>query len=261
MISRPDGALGNNETRGGPGAGRARLGLAALCLLGAALFAGLGVWQVKRLYWKLDLIAQVEARIHADAVDAPAPGIFAAEEPGQAQYRRVRLEGHFLNGRETLVQAVTELGGGFWVLTPFVTGNGFVVLVNRGFVPAEKRAPESRAGGRIEGPTRVTGLLRLSEPGGGFLRSNDPAHERWYSRDVEAIAAARGLSGVASYFVDADARADGAAEGGAAAGRLPVGGLTVTRFSNNHLVYALTWFILAGMSAAAALAIWRRRVR
>ncbi len=38
----------------------------------------------------------------------------------------------------------------------------------------------------------MTGLLRLSEPKGAFLRSNDPKDDRWYSRDVAAIAAARG---------------------------------------------------------------------
>ncbi|QIB36282.1 SURF1 family protein [Ancylobacter pratisalsi] len=225
----------------------------ALCVVGVALFTGLGVWQVKRLFWKLDLIARVEARIHADPVAAPTPEAFAAEAASEAEYRRVGLSGHFLNDRETLVQAVTELGGGFWVLTPFVTTRGFIVLVNRGFVPPEKRAPESRAAGTIEGPTSLTGLLRLSEPGGGFLRRNDPGHERWYSRDVAAISAARGLDGGAGYFVDAD-RAAGMAG-------FPAGGLTVTRFSNNHLVYALTWFALAVMSAVGAYLVWRKRAR
>ena len=46
----------------------------------------------------------------------------------------------------------------------------------------------------------------MTEPQGGFLRSNDPAHDRWYSRDVAAIAAARGLHDVTPFFVDADAR-------------------------------------------------------
>jgi len=40
------------------------------------------------------------------------------------------------------------------------------------------------------GPATVTGLLRITEPHGGFLRHNDPAGTM-VSRDVQAIAAAR----------------------------------------------------------------------
>jgi surfeit locus 1 family protein len=83
----------------------------------------------------------------------------------------------------------------------------------------------------------ITGLLRASEPGGGFLRANDPATDRWFSRDTAAIGRARGLSRVGGFFIDADATPN--------PGGYPVGGLTVIKFRNAHLVYALTWFGLA----------------
>ena len=98
----------------------------------------------------------------------------------------------------------------------------------------------------------MTGLLRLSEPGGGFLRSNDPRADRWYSRDVAAIAARRGLGTTVPYFIDADA-ADTVRSG-------PVGGLTVVRFPNNHLAYAITWFILALMGVGS-FSIWTKAAR
>ncbi|MDQ0511591.1 SURF1 family protein [Ancylobacter amanitiformis] len=233
----------------------ARAPLLFLCAAFAVVFGGLGIWQVERLFWKLDLIARVDARIHAEPIPAPGPQSFTAPPTGESEYRRVQLDGRFLNDRETLVQAVTEQGGGFWVMTPFITNRGFVVLVNRGFVPPERRAPDSRADGQIEGPARLIGLMRLTEPGGGFLRENDPATERWYSRDVAAIAEARGLDklvAVAPYFVDADAAP--------VAGGFPVGGLTVVGFSNNHLIYALTWFALAALCGGGFVVVWRRRV-
>lgn len=178
------------------------------------------------------------------APPAAAPG--PADWPGIADaadaYRHVRLDGRFLHDRTTLVQAVTALGGGFWVMTPLRTADGFAVLVNRGFVPAGRRDPAGWR--RPAGDVPVTGLLRITEPGGAFLRSNDPAAGRWYSRDVVAIAAARGLTGAAPYFVDADAAPD--RDG------LPVGGLTVVAFRNDHLVYAITWYTLAAMTLAAA---------
>jgi surfeit locus 1 family protein len=123
------------------------------------------------------------------------------------------------------------------------------VLVNRGFVPQERRAWPDRAAGQRTGPVTVTGLMRVSEPHGGFLRANDPAANRWYSRDVAAIAFARRLGPVAPFFVDADAAPN--------PGGYPIGGLTVIQFRNSHLVYALTWFALAALSGAAAVLVLR----
>ncbi|KPH80662.1 Surfeit locus 1 family protein [Bosea vaviloviae] len=220
--------------------------VALACVAG---LAGLGIWQMQRLGWKQALIQRVETRIRAEPVPAPGPAHWGSI--GEDEYLRVRLAGRFLHDRETLVQAVTERGGGFWVLTPLVSEAGFTVLVNRGFVPPERRG--SRADARPSGPVTLTGLLRLSEPGGGFLRENAPAQDRWYSRDVAATAQTRGLENAAPYFVDADATPN--------PGGFPVGGLTVLRFANNHLVYALTWFALALMLACAMIFVLRCEYR
>ena len=228
-------------------------------ILGAVMFAflfagfsALGVWQVQRLAWKRELIRQVDARIHAAPVAAPPPDQTIARQADQ--YRRVVVSGRFDHQHEALVKAVTDLGPGYWVMTPLATGRGFTVLINRGFVPSERQKPTDRAAGQVEGETTVVGLLRLSEPDGGFLRANDPAGDRWFSRDVAGIAKTRGLSGpVAPYFIDADATPN--------PGGWPRGGLTVVRFANSHLIYALTWFGLALMSAAGFVLFAREEKR
>ena len=215
-------------------------------MLGAVLafvtLLGLGTWQVQRRAWKLDLVARVEARLHAAPVPAPSrsrwPDVTAASD----EYRRVRTEGVFLHERQILVQAVTERGGGYWVMTPLVQADGTAILINRGFVPLDRRDSSARLPGPVA--ASVTGLLRMTEAGGGFLRRNDPAAGRWYSRDVAGIAAASGLADAAPYFIDADATPN--------PGGLPIGGLTVVAFQNNHLVYAATWYALALMVLGAA---------
>ncbi|WP_284423034.1 MULTISPECIES: SURF1 family protein [unclassified Bradyrhizobium] len=233
-----------------PGALRpAALAIRVAWVASVAILLALGVWQVERRAWKLDLIDRVERRAHAEPVPAPGPAAWPAINRSDDEYRRVTISGRFLNDRETLVQAVTVAGPGYWVVTPLQTADG-TMLVNRGFVPAERREPATRTAGNPDGAVTISGLLRISEPGGGFLRHNDPAGNRWYSRDVAAIAVARGLSGVAPFFVDADARPN--------PGGFPVGGLTVIAFPNNHLVYALTWFTLALMLAGAGLQRLRR---
>lgn len=231
---------------------RSRLILSGIMILLAVVFASLGAWQVQRLFWKLDLIARVDARVHSEAMPAPPASEWADISAAKDEYRHVTANGRFDHSKAVTVQAVTELGAGFWVVTPLVRDDGSAILINRGFVPADRRDPVSRAAGDPSGPVRVTGLLRITEPGGGFLRSNDPAAGRWYSRDVTAIAKAQGLANAAPYFIDADATPN--------PGGLPVGGLTVVSFRNSHLVYALTWFALAAMSVAAGYLIYRRRL-
>lgn len=231
---------------------RSQLVFAGAMLFLTLIFLGLGTWQVQRLFWKLDLIARVDARVTASPVPAPSSAAWSGINAESDEYRRVIATGTFRHDAETPVQAVTDLGPGFWILTPLEQADGTTILINRGFVPAARRDPAARADGEIEGPVRITGLLRMSEPDGAFLRSNDPADGRWYSRDVAAIAATKGIEKAAPYFIDADATP--------IPGGLPVGGLTVIRFRNSHLVYAATWYLLAAMSAAAAYAIQRRRL-
>jgi surfeit locus 1 family protein len=219
----------------------ARVLWGALALAAFAGFGALGIWQIERRAWKLDLIARAESRVHAEAVAPPWSDFDAAND----EYRRVRATGVFLNDKSVETEAVTALGGGFWVITPLQTPRG-IILINRGFVPGEHRDAADHPAGAVT----VTGLLRLTEPKGGFLRGNDPAAERWYSRDVAAIAAAEGLGAVAPYFIDADATPN--------PGGYPVGGLTVIAFPNNHLMYALTWFGLAALVAGSLVHATRK---
>ncbi|OLP62094.1 Surfeit locus 1 family protein [Xaviernesmea oryzae] len=224
-----------------------------LAVLVTAGLLALGTWQVKRLFWKLDLIARVEARVQAPPGAIPAPDEWSDFDPATQEYRHIRLSGTFLHDKEVLAQANTILGPGFWVLTPLIQADGSVILINRGFVPPDRRDPATRTDGNPSGTVDVVGLLRLSEPKGAFLRSNDAATGRWYSRDVQAIAEAKGLPAdkVAPFFIDADKTPN--------PGGYPVGGLTQVVFPNNHLVYAITWYSLAGMLMAVIIVLYRRR--
>lgn len=231
-------------------------------LAAASGFAALGIWQVERRAWKHALIERVEARVHAPATAPPPPSQWSSITAQAHEYLHVRLQGTLLHRLQALVQASTRLGTGSWVVTPLQQSDGSIVLVNRGFVSSPP-APAA------DEPIALTGLLRISEPGGGFLRHNDPGAGRWYSRDVAAIAASRGLglatagiaavAPVAPFFVDADAAPCAPACDDPT--RAPVGGLTVIAFRDHHLLYALTWFTLCGMSLAAAVALRRMHRR
>ena len=226
-----------------------RIVMLVLAGLFFCLFIGLGIWQIERRPWKHDLIARVDARIHVAAVAAPGrsdwPGVNRADD----EYRRVTLTGSYLAGKQILVNALTERGAGYWLLMPMQTADGAITFINRGFVPTSRRGEAEQLSHQSAGEMTVTGLLRMPEPDGFFLRPNDPDRNEWNSRDVVAFSKKLGLGDVAPYFIDADASSN--------PGNFPEGGLTVVRFRDNHLSYALTWFALAAMVLGATVFVWR----
>ncbi|HYA73318.1 MAG TPA: SURF1 family protein [Roseiarcus sp.] len=215
-------------------------------LVGIAVLVGLGVWQLRRLAWKEALIAAVESRVHAAPVDLPSEADWSRFEPADAEYRHVRVAGVYDGSRQALVFRALgsprgRYGGpGYLVMTPLRLANGAVVLVNRGFVPQDRK-DQAASRGLGAGETLVTGLMRASEERTWFTPADNPASGQWFTRDVEAMARAMGLSRYAPFSIDADASADPA--------DLPEGGETIVAFPNSHLSYAMTWF---GMALALA---------
>ena len=229
-------------------------------------FVALGTWQVERRAWKLALIERVEGRVHAPPSPVPSEATWPTVSAADFEYLPVTLQGRWLPGKTVLTAAVTELGAGFWVISGLQRDDGTQVLVNRGFVPQDQRnrwlppvsaAAEPDTDTEISsGTVQISGLLRITEPGGGFLRSNDALEGRWFSRDVTAISSALGLPYAAPFFIDAGLPNPTAAAPGsngdsdarnAGANTWPRAGMTVIRFHNSHLVYILTWYSLALM--------------
>jgi surfeit locus 1 family protein len=202
-----------------------------------AILIGLGVWQVERLHWKLDLIATMDRKMHAAPVAVDGEGRPFAWVP-QNDYARVALNGRFDNSKESYV-FTTGPGGMpvYHVLTPFMTDAGHAYLVDRGMVPIDKRDPAGRAQGQVEGETHIVGIWRTPDGTGLFTPAPDLAHRVWYARDVKAIAASDHVSLAAPVVIEADAAPNPAG--------WPKGGQTVVDVPNNHLSYAITWFGLA----------------
>jgi surfeit locus 1 family protein len=200
------------------------------------LLLGLGSWQIQRLYWKQDLIAQRQAAVSAAPIVAPR----SLEDARGMEFRHVTDEGVFLHDKEIFLGATSEAGRqGYQVLTPLLEPVGRIVFVNRGFIPAELKDPAKRAGGQIAGTVRVRGLLRLPPAGKPtwFLPDNRPDLNYWFWVDLPAMSAADKLDRVAAFYIDADASAN--------PGGWPKGGVTRLALPNDHLQYAITWFSLA----------------
>jgi surfeit locus 1 family protein len=231
---------------------RGLLGFTALTLAALAVLIGLGVWQLQRLQWKEGLIAKIEARTKAAPITLAEATAMAArgEDPS---YTRVRVSGRYDHAKERYLFALSEGRAGWHVIAPLETEAGETVLIDRGFVPDNLKAPASRAKGEVEGVVAVTGIVRLPDRPGAFTPDNEPEANRWFWRDEDAMARSMfpGESvRVAPFFLEA--------EKGEAAGGWPEGGQTRLDLPNNHLQYAITWFLLAAaLVGVYAAYVWK----
>src|SRR5215831_2403345 len=221
------------------GAANLRRGVLIPSIAAAAAFAvllSLGLWQLDRKAWKEGLIATIEQRLSAPPAALPAPATWPRLTAAQDEFLRVAMTAEFLNGREALVytsgSALREgtSGPGYWVFTPARLADGALVMVNRGFVPDGKQAPAARADGEVAGPINMVGVLRWPEPPGMFTPAGDPTHNIWFSRDSNAIAAAKGIT-VAPFYLELESPDP--------PGGLPRTGRLHPTLPNNHLGYAL----------------------
>lgn len=203
------------------------------------MMIGLCIWQVQRLHWKEGLIADREARVAAEPVALPESG----GDPVALEFRRVAIEGSFLHDKELYLGARSMNGNvGYHVLTPFALAGGGTVLVDRGWVPVERKTPDRRAEGQVVGSQTVEGVVRLARGKAWMQPDNEPQKNMWFFVDLPAMAASSGLDFRTDLYVEA-----GPAEN---PGKYPVGGQTRIELPNDHLQYAITWGLLA-----AALAV------
>jgi len=202
------------------------------------LCLGLSVWQMERREWKRDLLDRIAANQSA----APTPlDELLKGNPLTHEYGRVAVAGTFLHDKEFYLAARNRRDEvGLQVLTPLRTDDGRLVLFDRGWIPSAKKEPASRETGQLAGRVELTGVVRRSQVQRQFAPDNDPVKNFWFHVDVPLM---RKIAGGApdrrldSFFLEADSTAN--------PGGLPVGGQTQLDIPNDHLQYAITWFLIA----------------
>jgi len=228
--------------------------LARMTLFFVPMFAALvalGVWQLERLQWTLGLIAEMDAHLHAAPLSLDEMLKLA---PHDAQYRRVALSGRYANSDEAYVFTTADNGAPVYhVITPLLLDDGRVMLIDRGAVPPEFMEKAKRRAGLLPDEQHVVGIWRTPDAPGLFTPPPDAAHRIWYARDVAGIARADAIKPAAPVIVEADATP--------VPGGWPRGGQTVIALRNDHLQYAITWFLLAASLVVVYLAYHRAQGR
>lgn len=214
--------------------------LAALCVL-----LVLGSWQVQRLQWKEALIATVNAKVKAAPVPLASVVESAMARKGtesDPQYNTVTVSGTFDHGQEFFYYATLNGRPGWHLYTLFNVSDtpGQKLFVNRGYIPDELRPQEKRQEALPDGEVTITGMFRWpeNEKPNRFTPDNEMDERKLFWRNLDGMVKTAGLTPESAYpfFVYAENKKDGT---------YPRGGVTIVKFTNNHLGYAVTWFGLA----------------
>ena len=209
-------------------------------LIALAILVALGVWQLHRLHWKENILAQID---HAEA----SPPVPLGANP--APFTKVIATGMLLPGTALYGAQVHDLPNGqsqmgAQRLQIMLRGGQAPVLVDLGWVPdgAKPPFPSTR-------PTRIMGYIREPDQAGALSAEDDTATRHFYTLNPAVIAKALGVHNVAPYTL--------IAMGALAGPNDPVPATELPRPQNNHLQYAFTWFGLAFALVAVFVAFAR----
>ncbi len=206
-------------------------------LAGLGVLLSLGIWQVQRLAWKQDVLAEIDSRIAAAPVALPQQVSEDADK-----YLPVTISGEMEPGEIHVLVSVKQVGAGYRIIQSFSTGDR-TILVDRGFVPTTAKQAKRRTG-----PMEVTGNLHWPDEIDSYTPEPDIDSNIWFARDVPNLAAALGAEPVLLI-----ARSD--TDPGVTPLPMDTAGIP-----NDHLQYAITWFGLALVWAAmTGYFLWRSR--
>jgi len=221
-------------------------------LIGLAILISLGTWQLQRKAWKENLIATVTARIDQPPQALPPRAQWPQLTEADSEYARVRFSATFLPGEAFVYTAGSSLrpdvtGQGFWVFAPARLADGAVVIVNRGFVPTERKDAATRMEGAPAGPVEIVGYIRWPESRGWFSAADNPKANIFFVRDPQAMSATLGAAPDAPFYVDQELPVP--------PGGLPKPGRIDVMLPNNHWQYAITWYGLA-LALISVYGVW-----
>jgi surfeit locus 1 family protein len=220
------------------------IALHLLFLILVGLFGLAGRWQLDRLHQRREHNALVRAGLREP--------VRPIEEVALSPYRRVEATGHYDTKHETLLlgRTLNDLPGDH-ALTPLISG-GRVIIVDRGWVPAELDRPLARTARPPTGRVRVVGVLMPSENEGPFAPRGKPGH--FVSRlDVRRLSTALSERPwtTATYLLLQRQRP-------IQVGRLPRPAPLPELTEGPHLSYAIQWFAFMVIALVAYGAILRR---
>ena len=196
------------------------------------ILLGLGGWQIKRIFWKTELI---ETRIKR--YESEAKALDSIKNPSNHEFEKVFISGELLNEVEFFMPALSKRGNnGFHILTPLRTSKNKIFIYDSGWVPTFKKEKETRKENMVEGKNLFEAVIRTPGRKGKFQPENDIEGNYWFFVEPSEMEKYSNLQLEQTFYLEAIKSGPNG---------FPIGGQTRIYIRNNHLQYAITWFLIA----------------
>lgn len=202
----------------------------------------LGVWQVQRYGWKLELNHSI---VSAAKLPPAELTTLLADNPAQNHiYQPVKLSGEFTPNQQILVRgqykkSVRIIFYGFYVFNPFVFNHDGIektIMVERGFITEEAYNNPKSYNQLPTGTVEIHGHVKTSEKPGSFMPPNDTTSANWFWRDIPAMGEYFKLQNTPDLYISLS---DNPWQ------NFPKPSQIEIKSASSHLSYLITWFAMA----------------
>ena len=201
-------------------------------IVALSILLGLSGWQIKRLNWKTDLISQRISSFESDPIS-----FVSLNQPEKNEFRKVFVDGQLLNEFEMYMPALSKRGNnGFHILVPLKTTSGKLIIYDTGWVPLKIKEKEKRLLNISKNSQTFEAVIRTSGRKGYFQPDNDTDTNTWFFVEPELMSEYLKMNFENKYYLEAVKNGPNG---------FPLGNQTRIYLRNNHLQYALTWFMIA----------------
>ena len=201
-------------------------------LIALLILLSLSLWQVKRLVWKTNLIEQRVSNFEGEPKN-----LFDIKKPNENEFKKVFIEGQLLNNLEFFMPALSKNGNnGFHIIVPMEVEKKKLILFDTGWVPLAKKEKNKRLNNLIKEKKIFTAVIRLPGRKGYFQPDNDNIKNFWFFVEPKLMEETISMKLENRFYLEA---VDNGPNG------YPLGNQTRIYLRNNHLQYAITWFLIA----------------
>ena len=201
-----------------------RVFFALFGLAGVAILVWLGMWQLQRLEWKTDLLAQIESRMSQEPVELPSVVTLTHDN-----YRQVTFEGVLTGSTAHFLTSDRNTGPGYKVIAA-AAAPGRRVMIDLGFVPIDQKPQFEQLFGGI---SIVGNVYFPNEVDPLYTPMPDFAQNIFFARDLELM----------PEYLDTERVLIVATQVEPDFGTIPQ--RVAHNLPNDHFGYAITWFLLA----------------